>query len=287
MARENAHRLFARLAADLETVCLDYPGKMGCPLCLAVFGEDVIDLDEPQLTEEHIIPGELGGKLITLTCKRCNNLHGAELDSHLVQRLRVQDSLAGAHDWPLKGRIEVDGKAVPADVDWRAHLHETTEFRLRQFDPAVHAAMRQSLRDGTVINVHFSFGYVPYRTHMAVLRIAYLACFRKWGYRFILSPAVQIVRNLINDFDNVNEQVSEIVGEIQDISPVPQEPIQFLRFEEAIMAVITLQAVKKRCYATFLPFPGTPPEEVLDTLVRTARSVGNRLRKRVSPDAGK
>jgi hypothetical protein len=83
----------------------------------------------------------------------------------------------------------------------------------------------------------------------------------------------------------VNEQVSEIVGEIQEISPAPLEPIQFLRFEEAIMAVITLQAVKKRCYATFLPFPETPPEEVLDALVRTARRVGNGLRKRVSPDA--
>ena len=38
-----------------------------------------------------------------------------------------------------------------------------------------------------------------------------------------------------------NDQVPEIVGEIRDISPVPPEPIQFLRFEEAIMAVITLQ----------------------------------------------
>ncbi len=287
MARENAHRLFARLARDLETVCGDYPGKMACPLCLTLFSEDSVDLDEPQLTEEHIIPGELGGRLTTLTCKHCNNHHGAQLDSHLIQRLRVHDALAGAHDWPLKGRIEVAGMAVPADVDWRAHRHDTTQFRLRQFDPAVHAAIQQSLRDGNVdnINVHFSFGYIPYRTDMAILRIAYLACFRNWGYRFILTPAIQVVRNLINDFENVNEQVPEIVGEIRDISPVPLEPIQFLRFEEAIMAVITLRAATERYYATLLPFPGTPPEDVLNMLVRAARNVRCRLRDRGADEA--
>src|SRR5438045_3156866 len=102
MGRENAHRTFAQLTADLQTVSAEYPGKMACPLCLTLFGEDVIDLDEPQLTEEHIIPGELRGNLVTLTCKHCNNLHGAEIDSHLIQRLRVADSLAGAHDWPFK-----------------------------------------------------------------------------------------------------------------------------------------------------------------------------------------
>jgi hypothetical protein len=62
MARENAHKLFGGLVRDLETVCRDYPGKMACPLCLTLFSEDAVDLDEPQLTEEHIIPGELGGE---------------------------------------------------------------------------------------------------------------------------------------------------------------------------------------------------------------------------------
>ncbi|MGA7235037.1 MAG: HNH endonuclease [Bryobacteraceae bacterium] len=275
MARENAHRLFARLARDLDSVCGDYPGKMACPLCLTLFTEDAVDMAEPLLTEEHIIPGELGGRLTTLTCKGCNNRHGAELDSQLIQRLRVHDALDGEHEWPLKGRIEVAGMTVPADIDWRAHRHDTTQFQLRRFDPAVHAAIKQSFRDGNVdnINVHFSFGYIPYRTDIAILRIAYLASFRNWGYRFILTPAIQLMRNLINDFETVNDRVPEIVGEIRDISPIPPEPIQFLRFEEAIMAVITLRAVTERYYATLLPFPGAPPEDVLNILVRGAHNI--------------
>jgi hypothetical protein len=290
MARERVHSLFRKQAADLATVCSDYRGKVLCPLCLTAFGEDVIDLAEPELTEEHVIPRELGGSLLTLTCKRCNNRHGAEIDSHLIQRLRVEDSLEGAHDWPLKGRIEVAGMPVPADVDWRAHRHEMTQFRLRQFNPVVHDAIRESLRTQSVdtIDVHFSFDYIPYRTDIGVLRIAYLAAFRVWGYRYILSPAVQVVRNVINDFESVSEQVLEIVGQIREISPVPQEPVQFLWFAEgpAIMAVIRLQAVTRRHYATFLPIPGVPPEEVFDILLGTARNVRQRMQCKDSAEAG-
>jgi hypothetical protein len=290
MAREKVHRLFRKQAADLATVCSDYPGKVLCPLCLAAFGEGVIDLAEPELTEEHVIPSELGGRLLTLTCKRCNNLHGAEIDAHLVQRLRVEDSLEGAHDWPLKGRIEVAGMSVPADVGWKAHRHEMTQFRLRQFKPAVHDAIRESLQSRSVdtINVHFSFNYIPYRTDIGVLRIAYLAAFRTWGYGYILSPAVQVVRILINDFENVNEEVLGIVGQIREISPVPQESVQFLRFAEgpAIMAIIRLRAVTIRHYATFLPVPGEPPEEVLEILLRTAKSVRQRMRCKDAAEDG-
>jgi HNH endonuclease len=290
MAREKVHSLFRKQAADLAAVCSDYPGRVLCPLCLTAFGEDAIDLAEPELTEEHVIPSELGGRLLTLTCKRCNNLHGAEIDSHLIQRLRVEDSLEGAHDWPLKGRLEVAGMRAPADVDWRAHRNEMTQFRLRQFNPVVHDAIRESLRSRSVdtINVHFSFDYIPYRTDIGILRIAYLAAFRAWGYGYILSPAVQVVRNLINDFENVNEEVLEIVGQIRDISPVPQEPVQFLWFAEgpAIMAIIRLRAVTRRHYATFLPVPGGPPEEVFDILLRTARGVRQRMqRKDAAEDA--
>ncbi len=51
-------------------------------------------LEEPELTEEHIIPESLGGKLVTLSCKSCNSTYGSKLDSHLVQMVRSQDSLA-------------------------------------------------------------------------------------------------------------------------------------------------------------------------------------------------
>jgi hypothetical protein len=51
------------------------------------------------------------------------------------------------------------------------------------------------------------------------------------------------------------------------------------------MAVITLRAATERYYATLLPYPGTPPEDVLNMLVRAARNVRCRLRDRGADEA--
>ena len=58
-----------------------------CPLCLYAFSCVPASFD--RVTKEHIIPSSLGGTLITLTCKDCNNESGSRLESHLVQRVRV------------------------------------------------------------------------------------------------------------------------------------------------------------------------------------------------------
>src|SRR5580704_534448 len=78
MSSERVHRTFDRLARDHARVTPDYPGQILCPLCLTPYGEDALDLDDPLLTEEHVIPGELGGRIVTLSCKSCNNTHGTK-----------------------------------------------------------------------------------------------------------------------------------------------------------------------------------------------------------------
>src|SRR5437667_10578715 len=94
MARKRAHCLFSKLSGDLARTA-NYSNKVLCPLCLQSYSEDAIDLEEPELTVEHIAPESLGGKVVTLSCKSCNSTHGSRLDSHLVQMVRSQDSLAG------------------------------------------------------------------------------------------------------------------------------------------------------------------------------------------------
>jgi len=64
-----------------------------CPLCLDVFGRDA--LETGALTLEHPIPRKTGGRLRTLSCKRCNNKHGSRLDSHSLM-LRGGPTLAQA-----------------------------------------------------------------------------------------------------------------------------------------------------------------------------------------------
>jgi hypothetical protein len=70
MSREMVRRLFAELNVDLSQETGEYVQKIPCPLCLASMPEEWIDLEDPQITEEHIIPEMLGGTVVTLTCKK-------------------------------------------------------------------------------------------------------------------------------------------------------------------------------------------------------------------------
>src|SRR5665213_944556 len=224
MSKERAHRLFSRLALDLTRVTPDHPDHILCPLCLRPFARKAIDMADPELTEEHIIPEEIGGRLLTLTCRSCNNTHGSQLDAHLIQMLRSKDALDGFGTRPFCGRIEVGGVTVPTDIDWKVSSGETTTFRLRQFNPDVHAAIQRQMSESPVesINVTLNLGYVPLRSYIAVLRIAYLAMFKEMGYWYILSPAASVVREIVYDFEKAPRELGQIVGEARNISPLPR-----------------------------------------------------------------
>lgn len=189
MARERAHYLFAQLGRDLARITPGFPIRVLCPLCLKSFSEDAIDTEPPDLTEEHIIPRKLGGTLITLTCRNCNGVHGAKLDSHLIQMLRSQDAIDGVGTKLLRGTIEIGGILLPTDIDWKATKNETTSFRLRRNNAARFDHIRQVFRNGVPnIGVKLKFDYIPHRACLAVLRIAYLVMFREFGYRYISYP---------------------------------------------------------------------------------------------------
>ena len=81
-----AKRLFLIAAADLTELRPETVDEVVCPLCLARFGIDAVE--DGRLSREHIVPSALGGKLLTLTCRLCNNTLGSDLDRHLVNAMR-------------------------------------------------------------------------------------------------------------------------------------------------------------------------------------------------------
>jgi hypothetical protein len=255
---------------------------MGCPLCLRLLPEEAIDLEPPELTEEHIIAGELGGNMTTLTCRRCNNTHGSEIDAHLIQMMRSRDSIEGLSDRPFRGRIEIAGMTVPTDIDWKASVGQTTTFALRPFKPAVHEAIRSEMMGGRVktLNVTLSFDFIPGRTNIALLRIAYLAMFRALGYRYILSPSVSVIRNVINSFEMCPLEVAHFVGQIGGEPQRSGKQIQLIPIRDgiAILVVIPLVTSITRYYAAFMPGPELPPESVITTLCDAAKSMVRRPR---------
>jgi hypothetical protein len=265
MARERAHRIFAELSEDLERTTANSFKRVLCPLCLQVYSEDAIDLEVPELTEEHIVPESLGGKLVTLSCKSCNSTHGSKLDSHLVQMMRSQDSFAGLGTLPLKGRIGIAGNQLPARFD----VSDRT-FRVGGSRPAVLDEIKHVFQEGRIesIDLNFSLGYIPGRAYLALLRIAYLAMFRELGYAYILSPAASVLREIISRSENSPADLRNLIAELKNILPVPRQPLQFVSLGDigAVAVVITLLADSKRHYAVPMPDPRTSADNVLETL---------------------
>jgi hypothetical protein len=265
------------------TANLSIANRILCPLCLTAFSEEAIDLDPPELTEEHIIPEELGGSLITLTCKKCKYTHGSKLDAHLIQMLRCHDTFAGFGKRPIRGNIEVAGIRVPADIDWKATIHKTTTFRLRQNEAQKLNQFRQTLTSGGVdkINLDLNFGFIPNSAYLAVLRIAYLAMFREVGYKYVRSPAAGVIRKLIASYPDPEADLGRIVAEAKNVSPPPAEPLQLFSVANdiAVLVLITLVADTKRYYCTLMPHPHLPPDRVLESLYEAATTVGTQFER--------
>jgi len=128
--------------------------------------------------------------------------------------LRCHDTFAGFGKRPIRGNIEVAGIRVPADIDWKATIHKTTTFRLRQNEAQKLNRFRQTLTRGDVdkINLELNFEYIPNSAYLAVLRIAYLAMFREVGYKYVLSPAAGVIRKLIASYP---DRTRILVGSLQ------------------------------------------------------------------------
>ena len=197
-----------------------------CPLCLNPFDRDAIfateDGQDPVLTVEHIMPDALGGRISTLTCKPCNNLvGGSHLDSHLIRRLKVEDT--DLSTTPLRVEAHIRGYSV--EVELRAgsrqiELHSLSNAPGR--NPHVVELIRvlnevetetgrvnispriESSRDGVrsaedqlafVLNKRSA--YDPLRSKIGILKTGYLLMFHLFGYEYILHENLQQVRTQI------------------------------------------------------------------------------------------
>lgn len=196
--RKRLARLFEAFAANLSAFDSSQRNIFACPLCLRGFTPDA--LESEGLTEEHIISRELGGRLITLTCKECNSRGGAELDAHLVNEFRALDKISGLSDKPLKGRVKVGD--VKQEVEVYVSGDKSPLLQLvgdkKRTNPASLLEIERSL-ESEPGNVRFqlNFGYDRHRANVARLRAAYLLMFRYFGYEYILHKNVERVRQQI------------------------------------------------------------------------------------------
>ena len=82
-----------------------------CPICGDGHGQAALQTGE--LTLEHVPPDSVGGKAITLTCRRCNNPAGGTVDAAVSQRaeqMRFAEFILGRScDYAGPAILEIGG----------------------------------------------------------------------------------------------------------------------------------------------------------------------------------
>lgn len=181
-----------------------------CPLCWRLFDETALD-SPPELTIEHVPPSSLGGSGLVLTCRRCNNDAGTQVDADAAKHRVTVEALrgeAGRVEMRINGDVTAELE-VTAEGEGRIFVSEqrsnpsTREALMAQLPPVasdgsttIDSALRNSLE------ITFRPGYDPGSAKLSYLRSAYLALFALYGYRALLSSALAPLREVLRDLDS-------------------------------------------------------------------------------------
>lgn len=177
-----------------------------CPLCLTraplrLFLRDAVS--QLVLTAEHVPPDNAGGRPMLLTCASCNNTAGTELDWHLGLAVAAEQHPPGTlRNYDV--RATVGGVTLNMTMDGDVGSVQLFGAPSRN-NPANTAAflahLQEMTRSGSTdwnIQLQFREQFDGPSAAVSLLRAGYLAAFAKFGYRWILSPAVKIVRDKID-----------------------------------------------------------------------------------------
>lgn len=198
-------RWFNRGADAVERVWPGKPRCYVCPLCMRGFLPKALDGDE--LSLEHAPPKSLGGRSVALTCRECNNRAGRKLDREMLFREEMLSFAMGTMSQPLGSQLKLmSGQTVNVKVQ-----HTGSSMLVlgspRHNDPRVQRAWKDELDqlvdegvgDERKFEISLHRGYRHRNALIGWLRAAYLVAFAALGYRYILNPALKLVRQQLAD----------------------------------------------------------------------------------------
>ncbi|MHB8629956.1 MAG: HNH endonuclease [Aggregatilineales bacterium] len=276
MAQSGIEQLFDRYAKNWEVVkqlpnlgaSPTPPNSVFCPICFEVFDRSMLS----HLSLEHVPPKSLGGKVRTITCTRCNNQAGTNLESHLTNFVNFTGFLQGVPGSESEATYTINDSSVPLAATVRRR--DAQNWQLigdpKRTKPGEIGKAEESLKNPPE-NIHFTLKFAPYKPHRpeaALLRVAYLWTFSVFGYNFLLDRNLEIVRRQINSPDAMvlpadwvitADFPDELIGINMIIEP------EFLRsFLVVIDLVNELGAKVRRGVA--LPAPITPGADLYNAL---------------------
>ncbi|RZJ76749.1 MAG: hypothetical protein EOO45_01165 [Flavobacterium sp.] len=190
-----AHLQFLRDNGLLATE-LKYDETYICPVCLRQFNEEaLVQTSENPLTLEDAPPKSLGGKANVLTCRECNNIAGQKIDWHLTSRMNELDQYGFVPGVEFYPEFDNDGLIVQGAIKVSEAGDITAKHAKKKNDPGKLTKYVAATGAEDLINIKFRDSKVDiFRLQLALLKVAYLLTFEKFGYSFLLHDVYDRLR---------------------------------------------------------------------------------------------
>ena len=234
-----------------------------CPLCLKEFTKSEM---LNKVSEEHIIPSSLGGNFTTLTCKKCNNEGGSELDAHVIQRIRIEQG-----DVPINSRVTICDEEVGADIYFSDEKNIPNKILVisKQSNPkSINSVQDVFNENPKEVSLNLKFGYNERASLIGLVRIAYLMMFRRFGYAYILQDFANQIRQQIKQPFEESPVLESVRWQLEDLPfrtnaiTVIKEPPEFRSF----YVIIKLTDKAKHLSGVILPGVGQHNTNIYTTL---------------------
>jgi len=179
------------LAASAKYIVDEELGYI-CPLCLSIVR------NPSDLSQEHVPPQAVGGRVLCLLCKNCNNRAGHSIDAAMAERVAAKKVLS---EGTRKKFVDLKFD----DVSVRAKLLRTGthgEFSVPQkYNNPDHLKefcnRIQEPQNSTSFEVWYQHQFNDHYAMVGYLKAAYLYAFANFGYGYILQECMDLVRNQI------------------------------------------------------------------------------------------
>lgn len=273
-------KIFALYSNQLHFLCqnnlipkkvddLKYEKTYICPICLDQFSEKVLEKNSSNpLTLEDAPQKSLGGKPNTLTCKKCNNNSGKDVDFHLTERLNELDQRKFLPNTSGKCTFELDGKKVQGEFKVDSNGKISILHSQKNNNPKILDEYIEKVKPRKIINLEHKPSRVNNKKlEIALLKTAYILAFEKFGYTFILDES----------FDDVRKQILNPEAEIYPEGYWTSQSV-FRKEHEAVLIIKTPSyvgiysifelktSVTSKIFGVYLPLPGFDYKKTIEKL---------------------
>lgn len=184
------------LSQELCRFDLEYFGKVLCPACLA--GLELTRPDE--ISEEHIFPHSVGGKITTILCKACNNKFGTKQTKWLGEYVEIYRANTPFHPNEKKQSRRVKINGIDLGGSWRQLEDGSLELFVDKGRTSPESYNAYAI-GGAESKMQIEFN-IPLFQNENLVRIgfltsAYCLWFKNFGYSWVFQSAMEIVRKQI------------------------------------------------------------------------------------------